>query len=141
MSAKSLLHSIKSFFILSCRIWHGSYSIFPSLEETSPWKGRYVVLNDVETTLTEFQQRLRLNKQTFANLLHQLEPDITPKIPTNNAVAATTKLQCGLRFLASGSLYRLNSDLYGISPASMSRHLFQVVDAIVHRVNHFNQYI
>ena len=89
----------------------------------------------------EFQQRLRLDKQTFANLLHQLEPDITPKIPTNNAVAATTKLQCSLRFLASGSLYRLNSDLYGISPASMSRHLFQVVDAIVDRVNHFNRYI
>ena len=37
-------------------------------------------------------------------------PDITPEIPINNALAAKTKLQFALRFLASGSLCRLNSD-------------------------------
>ena len=55
-------------------------------------------------------EKLRFNKHTFANLLHQILPNMTPKIAINNAVPAKTKLQFGLRFLALGSLCRLNSD-------------------------------
>ena len=58
----------------------------------------------------EFHQRLWLNKHTFAGLLHVILPNMTPDIPINNGVSAKTKLQCGMRFLASGSLCRLNSD-------------------------------
>ena len=57
---------------------------------------------------------MRLNKHTFANPLHHILPNMTPKIAINNAVPAKTKLQFGLRFLALGSLCRLNTDLYSI---------------------------
>ena len=87
------------------------------MEETSHFERRrddFKRLSD-----REFQQRLRLNKHTFANLLHQILPNMTPKIAINNAVPAKTKLQFGLRFLALGSLCRLNTDLYSISPTSI----------------------
>ena len=57
-------------------------------------------------------EKLRLNKHTFAYLT--ILPNMTPKIAIINAVPAKTKLQFGLRFLALGSLCRLNTDLYSI---------------------------
>ena len=85
-------------------------------------------------TENEFRQRTRLNYAAYTELFRLVEPDITPVIPTNNAIPAHTRLQMTLRFMAQGPMYLSNCDIYGVSKASMSRHINSVFAAICSKV-------
>ena len=66
-----------------------------------------------------------------------IEEDISPKVPTNHAIPAHTRLQMALRYMAQGPMYLTNSDTYGVSKASMSIHINKVFAAISSKVNYY----
>lgn len=81
-------------------------------------------------TADEFTEKVRLPPHVYRSLYHSIEHTITPKSNANHAISANTRLQATLRFLAQGSMYSTNCDAYGISKASMSRHITSTVEAI-----------
>ena len=92
--------------------------------------------NDLDRlTEQEFQQRTRLNFAAYRDLFAMIEPAISPKSWTNHAINPHTRIQMTLRYIAQGSMFLSNSDLYGVSKASMSIHVNKVFEAITEKVN------
>ena len=92
--------------------------------------------NDLDAvTEREFQSRTRLNFQAYCELHAIIEPHITPKSMTNHAIPSHTRLQMALRYMAQGPMYLSNCDIYGVSKASISRHINCVFDAVTTKVN------
>ena len=83
----------------------------------------------------EFINRTRLNFQAYRELHSIIEPEIAPKSLTNHAIPSYTRLQMALRYIAQGPMYLSNCDIYGVSKASMSRHINGVFDAVTNKVN------
>lgn len=91
--------------------------------------------NDLDNlTAEEFKEKTRLPPHTYRHLFNELNHLIEPKSTTNNAISSHTRLQATLRFLAQGNMFSTNCDAYGMSKASMSRHVSTCVEAICTKV-------
>ena len=121
------------------RQWFIAFRHYFSMSRLQPIIRHHVgQINDIDRcTDNEFRQRKRLNYAAYTELFWPVEPDITPKIPTNNATAPY-KLQ-GCRCLCVSWLrdhYLSNYDIYGVLKASMSRQIESVFAAICSEVVH-----
>ena len=84
--------------------------------------------------LENFEERFRLNRQQFDNLLTIIGPNLQPIAETNHILTPTDKLLIGLRFYASGGIYNLIGDALGPSKQSVCNAIKQVTRAINFRL-------
>ena len=87
------------------------------------WEQRLNSLTD-----RQFQRRYRIDKGGFAAILEKIKPHMPPR-HRKSGVPNELKLSMTLRWLAGGSYLDI-SDLHGVHPATMYRHVWQTMRAI-----------
>ncbi|XP_046811158.1 protein ANTAGONIST OF LIKE HETEROCHROMATIN PROTEIN 1-like [Lucilia cuprina] len=95
------------------------------------YKKALMEFREIENQHFLFNNFLRMNDETFKELLHLVSPYIA-KQDTNmrKAIPAQERLAVTLRFLASGDSYKRLSVLFRIAPNTISLFVSSVCDAI-----------
>lgn len=86
---------------------------------------------------TQFLQRFRISKGTFAELVDLVACDLQRPTRRSNALNPAEQLAIALRFYASGSFQMIIGDVCGVSQASCCRVIQEVTESICRRKRHF----
>lgn len=78
----------------------------------------------------EYNERFRLDLDTFAYVLQKIEPVLEHPTKRNNAVTPHQQLQIALHWLGSGAQYHCIGDMHGVSKATVCRVIKNVVNAV-----------
>ena len=83
-----------------------------------------------------YKEMMRMSYETFKELLHFIEPLITPQesFNGNRTIAAAERLALTIRFLATGETFRSLSYQFRISERVISNIVYQVAGAIVKEI-------
>jgi len=113
-----------------------------------PWLQRRVLLGQYDTLFNElrieerggFKQFLRVDADTFMQLLHRVGPRITKSSSGRAPLRAGLKLAITLRFLATGNSYHSLAFSFRVAHNTISLFVPAVCDAIVeeYREEQFN---
>ena len=104
-----------------------------------PWLQRRVMLGQYDTLFNElrieerggFKQFLRVDSQTFMQLLHRVGPRITKSSSGRTPLIPGLKLAITLRFLATGNSYHSLAFAFRVAHNTISLFVPAVCDAIV----------
>ena len=91
-------------------------------------------------TSQELYERFRFTENGIAFLLDFIENGITPNTKRNFAIPAKLKLLLTLRFLATGTFQLNVADHFGISQPSVSRSVWEVINALCNIAPRFIRY-
>lgn len=81
-------------------------------------------------TEDENTQRFRLSERQLILLTDNLRPIISHRTQNNCALSAEQQVRLSLRFLASGSDYRVVGDAHGVSKSTVFSTVHRFVDAV-----------
>ena len=86
-----------------------------------------------------FVQRFRLTVNEVMHLVHTISIYLQHQTARNYALTPVQQVLIALRFFAEGSSLRVLGDAHGVSPATVHRCIYRVVEVV--NTNYFNQII
>ncbi len=85
----------------------------------------------------EFYQRYRFDKDSVLYLAGIFCQDLIPSTRRSQPVSSDVQMLVTLRFLASGALYQVIGDCFGLDKSTVCRIIWRVIQRIVNKLNDF----
>lgn len=95
---------------------------------------RKVYKERINMNITDFKERFRITPEEADNILNSIGIMLQSATMKSKALTPKEQFLLGMRFLATGSFYRLNGDAHGVSAATVCRSIKKVINAINERL-------